>query len=359
MPVDSVNSAQQTLPFFLAMCPKPRIFFSLFMINSKAISILQIGAIVAVVTLHFCISWNYSVAEMPVMYWFNSLLKGGCFTAVPIFVLISGYCLSAKNVPVVEFYRKRLRKIAFPLLFWSAFYLLLRAFSSNRPSVLTVFEDLLFGRPYFHLWYLYMILGLYVVAPLLLHWKRHCPRRLAVGELALLALVFGFPKLWETTFFQLFFLRFFPYCGLFIAGFYLHYIPVKRWIMGVFATFSGLYFSFLFVSTLLGTATVWNVYYYLGIPALIGSVALTGLALQMEDWSESVSSRRRLFVETSACAFGIYLVHPVFIAVFVRLIHHATPGPLVYLTGLFVVLILCWVTVMIGRHLPFFRLLFG
>jgi surface polysaccharide O-acyltransferase-like enzyme len=91
--------------------------------------------------------------------------------ALPIFVMISGYFLldPRKSMELRSYYQRRVRKIAWPLLAWTALYLGITACDSwlagrpIAPAALT--GSVIKGAPYYHLWFLYMVPGLYLVAP--------------------------------------------------------------------------------------------------------------------------------------------------------------------------------------------------
>jgi surface polysaccharide O-acyltransferase-like enzyme len=92
---------------------------------------------------------------------------------MPIFIMVSGYLnLSPiRHYSVTTFYKKRAGKILIPLIFWALAYSSLTAVrhaSNDLPVTLkSFFIPILTGHPYYHLWYLYMIAGLFLLTPLL------------------------------------------------------------------------------------------------------------------------------------------------------------------------------------------------
>ena len=101
----------------------------------------------------------------------NDALIAATRWALPIFVMISGYFLLDPHKPVElrGYYRRRVRKIAWPLVAWTGLYLGITACDSwlaGRPiAAAALTGSVLKGAPYYHLWYLYMLPGLYLVAP--------------------------------------------------------------------------------------------------------------------------------------------------------------------------------------------------
>lgn len=91
---------------------------------------------------------------------------------VPFFFLISGYLLLSKEEDVWTFLKKRASRIAIPFLAWSIFYDLLysRPFDESGVTIegiLKMFVRILRGPRGGHLWFVYSLLGLYLLTPIL------------------------------------------------------------------------------------------------------------------------------------------------------------------------------------------------
>ena len=91
-------------------------------------------------------------------------------TCVPLFILLSGALLIPKNENCKVFYSKRIKSVFIPFLFWIAFYTLFRLLSpylNNAESTILIYKNLIGigGWPYYHLWYIYLILFLYLITP--------------------------------------------------------------------------------------------------------------------------------------------------------------------------------------------------
>ncbi|MBT0460567.1 acyltransferase [Morganella morganii] len=92
---------------------------------------------------------------------------------VPVLFMLSGALLINKNESINVFFKKRASRIIIPLVFWSYVYIFFaRNFHELDPAHANpnVFINplLLFKYPaYFHLWFLYAIIGVYLMIPLL------------------------------------------------------------------------------------------------------------------------------------------------------------------------------------------------
>lgn len=106
--------------------------------------------------------WNYA-------NWINAATR----CAVPIFVILSGALLLHKNEETWTFYKKRIPKLFYPLVFWSIIYLIYYFYRYTQFSALStekiiaIAQDKLLHGANAHLWYLYMIIGLYLAIPYL------------------------------------------------------------------------------------------------------------------------------------------------------------------------------------------------
>ena len=92
---------------------------------------------------------------------------------VPLFFMASGVLLLGKREPVADFFRKRFVKVGIPTLFWSIAYLLwsVEAYTNGTMNTVGVAVSMLkviyTGNVEIHLWFLYILIGIYLVAPVL------------------------------------------------------------------------------------------------------------------------------------------------------------------------------------------------
>lgn len=100
-----------------------------------------------------------------------NLLVSLCFTAVPLFFMISGSLLlsSPRSADLKHLWRRRIPRLVLPLLFWSAASLLLvwRWDASPLGEILKSFLAIPSTPAYTHLWYMYTLIAIYVLSPLL------------------------------------------------------------------------------------------------------------------------------------------------------------------------------------------------
>lgn len=158
------------------------------------LSWLRVLAIVAVVSIHTTgLTMTDEGLRGSAVWWVAAIVNVGSTWAVPVFVMISGALLlrARPGEDAYAFYRRRLARIAVPLVFWHAFYIAFKmGVKDYRPSAEKVVGDLLLARTYTALYFFWLILGLYLLAPVLRVFLAKASRRdtwLVTG----LALAFG------------------------------------------------------------------------------------------------------------------------------------------------------------------------
>lgn len=102
-------------------------------------------------------------------------------TAVPLFVMISGYFLLPMKDTFTNFFKKRMNRILFPFIFWCIIYAIFGVLTKGD----TIQQCLIniaripvnYGTEVGHLWYVYMLIGLYLLVPILSPWLQSCTKK--------------------------------------------------------------------------------------------------------------------------------------------------------------------------------------
>ncbi len=105
-------------------------------------------------------------------WWAGNLYDSLGRWCVPAFVMVSGALLLAphKEEPLGQFYRKRASRVLIPCLFWIPFFVLwtgLFKLRGQSPDWSALAMSTVTGVPYYHLWFLYMLVPLYLFVPFL------------------------------------------------------------------------------------------------------------------------------------------------------------------------------------------------
>jgi surface polysaccharide O-acyltransferase-like enzyme len=283
------------------------------------VDLIRIIAIFAVVAIHvdtFGPSWN----KIPWIDWwaanvYNAIIR----FAVPMLFILSGYLLLDKQEDDRTFFSKRFSKVAIPLVAWSMIYMIF----AHKYDVSSIFslefvQKFLTNDIFYHLYFLYYIIGLYLITPLL--------RRILVN--ANMHDVRYFLILWFffTPFNQL--IGFFGYnigipveaatgnLGLYLIGYaikktritdkmmYLSGVIVATSLVSmIFGTYimstnSGKFDAFLTSTSI--TQTTYAICLFILLREALGHITLTMPYMKIENIIRAIAG----------ASMGIYLVHP-------------------------------------------------
>ncbi len=201
--------------------------------RSSFIAWLRVLAIAGVVLIHVSgsVTLRQDLSGTPVFI-LATVMNGATRFCVPLFVLVSGSLLlrpSAMKAGMGAFYRKRLTRLVPALVVWHLVYLAFREFVRGQHITAGhVATELLSGKVYTALYFFWLILGLYLVAPLLWNAMRDFSsrQRLILG-LILVALtctwqstlgIFAWQAIAGGSGAQTIWTLWIPYVGYFVLG---------------------------------------------------------------------------------------------------------------------------------------------
>ena len=258
-------------------------------------------------------------------WWFGNVYDSAVRWCVPVFVMISGALLLDQNKKedLLTFYRKRLSRILWPILFWSIFFLLwafLKGLIKEAPpSAISLAKILLSGKPYFHMWFLYMIFGLYLFTPFLRKIIAYSTDRELIFLVFLMFIIAAtnsvYSKLYPDSGPGLFINWFLAYVPYFIMG---HIVRQTVSIPSTLVLFVIFGFSFLatafgcyFVSIRSDLNAGLYFYNYLSVTVIPMSVSIMFFLKTWETPIFSESITRKI----SSLTLGVYLIHPIILNV--------------------------------------------
>lgn len=152
--------------------------------------LLRVLACFLVVLAHASSTYFFDFGS-PSRHLWGNLYGSLARPSVPLFVILSGMLLLPVRATTGEFLRRRLGRIVLPLLSWGTLYALLGAVKAHASpgQALRGWASLLLNFPTegLHLWYLYVLVGLYLFMPVLSPWLDRTSAREELGFLALWA----------------------------------------------------------------------------------------------------------------------------------------------------------------------------
>lgn len=183
-------------------------------------------ATVMVIAIHVAAPVAHVPQDIHSSWWWhgnfwNSISRPG----VPLFVMLSGFLLLGKDYPLVVFLKRRFSRVVIPALFWMIIYSFYGYLAQNSPA--TVWEalrNIIIQPVHYHLWFIYLIIGLYLIYPILRPWIREARERdfmyffimcmIGTWMYKIMAVFFNLPI-------GIYFELFANNCGYFVLGYYL------------------------------------------------------------------------------------------------------------------------------------------
>lgn len=289
--------------------------------------LLRIIAIFSVIVQHYCPLFFERKASIDLLGW-NVANVYDCLAnwSVPVFIMISGmfFLNPDKSFSTKSFYLRNVLKIVVIIFVWGLFYEIIKQVLGfeQHTSFSGYFIPLFFKRlPWYHLWFMYLILALYMLVPVLRIYTAHATKRNLEYLLILFVLVSciqTLDKLIPALHFNIVELS--GYAGYFIAGHYFSkYHFSKR--QAFFVYLLGL-LSVVF--RIVVCSEIWmknggsriDVFDYLSPFIMVTSFAVFLFFKNNVSFKSVRVNKTITFV--SSCVLGIYLLHGLCIAMLLR-----------------------------------------
>ena len=347
---------------------------------------MRVAATIAVVACHVCTHLAWEWGKVSDREWhFGNLVTGASRFSVPVFVMASGAVLlqTGRNQSLRDFYARRASRLAIPLLAWSAFYIWFGRWTTDQKLVWTDFPRLLLlGQPYYHLYFLFVVTGLYLLTPYLRIFVDAAPRRYLVTGTALIMAVTLLDKLHRVlsglSLEPNAFSYFLPWIGYFLLGYVLATMPMPagRRRIGWLAAVT---FVVTLLTNVIGTWVLHMafgnryglmLYHYQLLGPMIMAIAAVFLMRAVFGDAEPVDAgrdrtaaaekpkKRPVGQRLADLTLGIYLVHPIPVA-FIREYQPRFSSPWssigYHSAGIVAVLAVCGGTAWLLLRIPYAR----
>lgn len=329
--------------------------------------ILRALATLAVIILHTASPILNQFETIPVTSWhigniYDSLTR----FCVPVFFMLSGALLLSKDYSLKDFLSKRFLRIIPPLIFWSLIYIVYTIFDSNK--TFSSFLDLslfvllkLFKGSQFHLWFIYTLLGLYLLVPILRKWIKNASKNEILYFLLIwiCTIIYAIPHL-NDYLPKINLMNFSGYLGYMVLGYYLSNMKSFKksksfllYSIGVIVTILGTYYltskNGAFNSTFYG---------YLTPNVLLSS---TGIFLLIKEIHITSSIVKLMVSKISKYSYGIYLVHILVLELLLKLgLNWQITNPVISIPVIAILTILIsWLIIYLGNKIKFLSRLVG
>ncbi len=286
--------------------------------------LIRVLAIYLVVVIHTSGQLTGAWGKVSLAQWLMADIYGGIArVGVPLFFMLSGFLLLPRSESLSDFYRKRVLKIAIPFVVWSVIYISIDC--AGKPGVCTwnyLLPYILLRKSFFHLWFLYTLLGIYFVMPVLRLIVRPGVNRTFLWYLMVLWIIFQPVRTlmdqflhWDININSQLSIGFLPY---FFLGYLLGDIPLTRRRVTLAAIVFAASALVVIVATYLMTrqSGQFNGYFYdyITIGVIPETAAAFVLLRRLSDVGFFATERFHSFMRwVAGSTFGVYLVHVLFL----------------------------------------------
>lgn len=286
----------------------------------KCIDTLRVVATIVVICIHVASMFISLNGLQPGVDYLGAYGVVRCFSAVAIFVMISGMLLLDKSQPITytQVFERYIPRVLWSLvLFALPMCMVEQIMTRHEASIADMFTagiiNFLTGNSWTHMWYMYMLLGLYPVVPLLHNFVLHSTKKEHTQLAAVLAMIaIIIPNISMVTGADMHHYLTLPsFIGTFYIGFYLRrYCPDNKFVVAasllcllVYVAY-GIYFA-EHVRPIVG-------------PEFILSIITAGAVFCIfRRWPVCSAMCSRLVPH----CFCIYIVHPVFLNLMFKVLH--------------------------------------
>lgn len=341
------------------------------------LDILRIVSIFSVVMLHVSAPFLISMENNGNGWWWaGNIFDSATRWCVPVLIIISGKLILGQHreEKIVVFLKKKLTRILIPLLSWSLIYFLWNNRLNLRIDASLILEFIINafeGHISTHLWYLYMLTGLYLITPIVNPFIQESNKSNIKYFIVIWFVANGifefFGRLYGVK--TGFYLHFFHWSiGYYILGFSLGREDLGKikkvtiyilGILGLISTFYGTYYLMILNNGIFQD----DFYSYLAPNVILMAIGVFILfqSIRWEKFVHSGGLLEKIIQGFNKTSFGIYLIHPLVIDILRNGYMGINIGPMTfnYIIGIpvvsIIVFLLSYIIIWIIQRIPVIR----
>lgn len=237
------------------------------------------------------------------------------YIAIPTFIILSGAMLLNKKRDYKQVFHSYILKTLIALIvfgfIYSAIEIIFTTHTFKINDIFLCFKNIFTGNLWAHMWYLYFLLGLYLVTPIICEITLNTPKKTLITFLIILFLFsFTLPEISNLLNINIGFNLLFTSSFLFyfIYGFYIYHHKVSNiykyfsYLLGIFSCMIIIYLVYNNKHMELISYTSSLVFF------LANSIILLVLGLKNKE-----NNFTKVITSVSKCSFGIYITHQIYI----------------------------------------------
>ena len=248
------------------------------------------------------------------------------YFAVPMFVMISGalFLNSDKEINIKKLYKKYISRIVICLFLFGMFYSILEIYFNTRTISISMItesiKNIFTGNLWAHMWYLYLIIGLYMISPLLKVFTRNCTQK-EYKYILIILFIFTVLIIDITKYFNINIafniLISSPYIFFYMLGDYLSRYDVSKKIKILNYIISAIFIILIILNNFIN---IFNSVLVAYTSFMMSSIIISLFFLAKDSKINLNYKMKNLLKSIGECGFGIYLIHQFIINIIYKLL---------------------------------------
>ncbi len=287
------------------------------------IDTLRALAIIAVVTVHVSIPVIIKYLTINHMYWWVGNIFDSCSRfCVPVFAMITGALLLPRPFDLKTYFNKRISRVLIPFIIWTVIYIIYNALMDikdhNPVNAGWFYNQLLTGGCY-HLWYIYMLLGLYLLIPIFSRWVQNCSENEIILFLVIWLCTFFLDSSFKLYQIKIDLHNFSGFVGYMVLGYYLSQktFSIKRlnltaWLLIITGCVITAFGSFYILMRYNNFSE--DFYNFFTLNVLMASIGVFIVVKNNHFFERGMPGQIKFFLSKNS--YGIYLAHMLILELF-------------------------------------------
>lgn len=277
------------------------------------INVLRLIATLSVVLLHTSagvLDNNFNNGQYEFSYGFYKQINQ---YAVPVFVLISGFLFNNPNkyIDYKLLFTKYVRRIALALLLFGLPMCVIESILFEHDSIFIAICNFVRGHSWSHMWYLYMLICLYLITPIIKPFLIHsCKRDLEVGLCILFMVSSILPSINYYIMPITSWMILPPYIFIYLLGYYLGYVEQFKISKSHLLLLLAIFIVAIVIKV---SCNIYDTIYY-DVIVIYGAFIIFMLFKKFD-------SHWKISDQLAKYCFGVYLTHPIWINFAYKYLH--------------------------------------
>lgn len=293
----------------------------------------------------------------------SQTVKNLLLWCVPCFVMVTGALLlnPEKEITYVKLFKKYILRIIYALLFccivFSVFDLIVHGDMLSFDTIIGIIKNFFLGTSWSHLWYLYLIIGLYLMIPIYKIITKNAKGKdikyILILYLIFLSIIPALNIFGINISFYILVSTIYPFYAFFGYAYYQRIINIKNYqsILLIILSSIGLVLVNIY-RYMFGYIALDILLNYSSILVVLQSIGIFALFVNFKGKSNKVIE------SLDSTSFGIYLLHMIFVRLILKYLQFNPYGfiPVVSFLILVIIVVLCsYVVVFTLKKLPVFN----